>query len=247
MSAQAQFLPTVQYNDYYFQVPNLRFFKYDGAWHGLDYQFGSGTSLGLPLPATDTMYQYDPWVDKEYELHGAVQVATKAVEDTETPLMLSLYMNMGGEELEKISCVVKIEPPAEPNVEDRFELFTYEDRQFFLEYVKTEGFSQMTEDDISSVLTGKSFGMRNNFGGDDLGNHTIAFNNDGSVDARYTYNGEEYSMYESWKTEGGMVIMEHTNAEGKVYTYNFEVYRFDDARILLLCYENDCSMVLTTK
>ena len=109
LAAQGQFLASIQYGDNYFMTPNLRFFKYDGAWHGLDYQWGSGgSSLGLPLPATDMLYKYDPWVEKDYELHGAVQVPVKAVEDKETPMVLRFDFSKGNNNYDQVKCNVEI-------------------------------------------------------------------------------------------------------------------------------------------
>ena len=65
----------------------------------------------------------------------------------------------------------------------------------------------MTEDEILSVLNGKTFSMRNNYGGDNNGIHSITFFEDGSLDASYTYDGEQYTMYDSWRVENGNVIV----------------------------------------
>lgn len=241
LPAQAQFLPTVQYQDHYFSFPNLRFFKYDGQWHGLDYQWGDGTSLGLPLPATDMLYKYDPWVEKEYTLHGAIQVATKAVEDTANPLILHLFLDMGEGAPDRVKCEVTMEPPAEATEADRLLTFSYEDREFFKTYVQE--LTPMTEDEIRAVLTGKTFKMRNNYGGDGDGTHTISFLDGGQLDARYTFDGEEFTMYDAWRIESGNVIVVTPGGEEKILT----PYQFDATRYLLMHMEErgDYSMVLT--
>lgn len=243
LSAQGQFLPSVEYGEHYFTTPNLRFFKYDGAWHGLDYQWGTGTSIGLPLPATDMMYKYDPWVEKDYELHGAVQVATKAVEDTETPLILRLDFSMGGDAYERVECIVEIEPPAELTPDDRLLTFTYEDREFFKEYVAD--LTPMTEDEILSVLNSNTFSMRNNYGGDNNGIHSITFFEDGSLDATYTYENEQYTMYDKWRVENNTVIVVTPDGKEIILT----PYQYDETRYLLieLGQWGDSSMVLTVE
>ncbi len=250
LSAQGQFLASVQYGENHFMTPNLRFFKYDGAWHGLDYQWGSESSIGLPLPATDMLYKYDPWVEKDYEMHGAVLVATKAVDDTETPLILNFNFAQGGEEYSEIKCLVKIEPPKEVTPDDRLLTFSYEDREFFKEYVADK--TPMTEDEILSVIKGKTFSMRNNYGGDNKGIHSITFFEDGSLDAKYTYEGKENTMYDSWTVKNGTVVVtkSFTDTSGKTNTseYALTPYKYDETRFLLLQMgKGDNSMVLTVK
>jgi len=248
LTAQGQFLVSAEYDGHYFMTPNLRFFKYDGAWHGLDYQ--GAPAVGLPLPATDMFYEYDPWVEKDYELHGAVQVAKKAVEDTETPLYFRLDFAMGGNETERVECMVEIEAPAEPTPDDRLLTFSYEDREFFKEYVA--GLTPMTEEEILSVLSGSTFSMRNNYGGDNNGIHTITFFEDGSLDANYTYEGELYTMFESWTSKDGCIILTNsytsTTGEQKTSEYLLTPYRYDDSRYLLMQMDRgDYSMVLTVE
>lgn len=141
----------------------------------------------------------------------------------------------------------RIEEAAEATPDERLLTFSYEDREFFKEYVKT--LSPMAADEVSALLTGNTFKMRNNYGGDEDGTHTITFFEEGKLDANYTYEGEVYSMYESWQLEDSAVIMQHsfknTSGEMKTLDYMFEIYRYDDTRVLMICYDSDASMVLT--
>ena len=102
----------------------------------------------------------------------------------------------------------------------------------------------MTEDEILSVLNGNTFSMRNNYGGDNNGIHSITFFEDGSLDASYTYEGEQYTMYDSWRVESGNVIVKNGDSE-KVLT----PYQYDETRYLLieLGQLGDSSMVLTVE
>lgn len=250
LTAQGQFLASVQFGDHFFMTPNLRFFKYDGVWHGLDYQWGTGTSIGLPLPATDMMYEYDPWVKKDYELHGAIQVATKAVEDTETSLILRFHFTENGKSDEQTNCIVEIEPPAELTPDDRLLTLSYEDRAFFKEYVQT--LTPMTEDEIRTVLVDNTFKMRNNYGGDGDGTHSIKFYADGSLDADYLgSDGQTYTMFESWTIKDGAVVLTHsftnTYGEQKTSEYILTPYQYDNSRYLLIHNDGDYSMVLTVE
>lgn len=246
MDAVTQFASSIKYGDTYFSTPNLRFFKYDGAWHGLAYYWGNGTSIGLNLPATDSYHQHDPFVEKYYELHGAVQVANKAVEDKETELILQLFLDQGNEKQDKYSLTVNIEPPKEKSPEERLLTFSYEDREFFKEYVADR--TPMTEDAILSVIKGNTFEMKNNY----LGNHTITFNDDGSVDAKYTYEGKEYVMYDTWAIKDGYVVLTHsftdTYGNPKTSEYKLTPYQYDTSRYLLMHMDmGDYSMVITAK
>lgn len=250
LPAQGQFLASVQYGEHYFMTPNLRFFKYDGAWHGLDYQWGSQGAVGLPLPASDVFYKYDPWVEKDYELHGAVQVPKKAIEDAEYPLVFRFHFSVNGDASEKLEHLIKIEAPAEPTADERLLSFTYEDREFFKEYVAE--LTPMTEDEILSVLKGASFSMRNNYGSENNGVHSITFFEDGTLDAGYTYEGGHYTMYESWVIKDGAVVLSHsytsTSGEEKTSEYILTPYQYDDTRYLLMQMDSgDYSMVLTTE
>ena len=242
LNATASFMPIVEYGKETFLSPCVRFLKYDGDWRGLDYH---ETPIGVPLPATDTFYKYDPYAEKDYELHGAVQVPLKAFEDTETPLTLVLQFG----ENDKIKCTTNIEPAPEPTEEERLYTFTYEDREFFKEYVAD--LTPMTEDEIASVITGNTFNMRNNHGIDFGKYHSITFYEDGKLDAKYTYEGEEYIMYESWEIKDGSVVLTNsfTNNMGEYTTTDYQLtpYQYDDTRYLLMDMNSDNSMVLITK
>ena len=124
----------------------------------------------------------------------------------------------------------------------RLQLFTYDDREYFKEYV--QNMEPMSADAIQAVLSDAAFSMRNNYGGDGDGTHTITFQADGTVNSLYTYQGEERSMYESWRMENGSVVCTQAGKSGPVDRY-FTPYQFDETRYLLIDTEDDYSMVLT--
>ena len=126
--------------------------------------------------------------------------------------------------------------------EERFQRFNYYDRKILAETVPSSGKTPMTADAIHSALDEKTFSMRNNYGGDVDGTHTITFYANGSLDAKYTYEGKEYTMYESWKVVDGAVVMKKDTSER-----TFDAYEFDNGRILLIGrgYDADSSMILT--
>lgn len=132
--------------------------------------------------------------------------------------------------------------------EERFQRFNYYDRKILTMTMPTSGIEPMSADDIQAVLTDATFSMRNNYGGDGNGTHTITFHADGTLDAKYTSKGQEYSMYESWKMEDGSVVCTHsfTNTYGEYKTVDryFTAYQVDKA-YLLIDTEGDYSMVLT--
>lgn len=138
--------------------------------------------------------------------------------------------------------ITAVEESAQGNADERLLTFNYEDREFFKEYVAD--LTPMTEDEILSVLNGNTFSMRNNYGGDNNGIHSITFFEDGSLDASYTYEGEQYTMYDSWRVESGNVIVKNGDSE-KVLT----PYQYDETRYLLieLGQLGDSSMVLTVE
>lgn len=106
----------------------------------------------------------------------------------------------------------------------------------------------MSGDAIKALLTDATFSMRNNYGGDGDGTHTITFHGNGTVDASYTYEGAEYSMYEAWRMEGDSVVCTHSytnNGEQKMADYYFTPYQYDETRYLLLDQNGDYSMILT--
>lgn len=107
----------------------------------------------------------------------------------------------------------------------------------------------MSSDAIEALLADTTFSMRNNYGGDGDGTHTITFHADGTLDASYTYEGAEYSMYEAWRMEGDSVVCTHSYAssgEQKTTDYYFTPYQYDETRYLLLDQNGDYSMALTT-
>ena len=137
--------------------------------------------------------------------------------------------------------IIAAEESTQGNADERLLTFSYEDREFFKEYVAD--LTPMTEDEILSVLNGKTFSMRNNYGGDNDGIHSITFFEDGSLDARYTSKGEQYTMFDSWRVENGNIIVKHGDYE-EVLT----PYQYDDTRYLLMQMDRgDYSMVLTVE
>ena len=106
----------------------------------------------------------------------------------------------------------------------------------------------MSGDAVEALLTDATFSMRNNYGGDGDGTHIITFHVDGTVDASYTYEGAEYSMYEAWRMEGDSVVCTHSytsSGEQKTTDYYFTPYQYDETRYLLLDQNGDYSMALT--
>lgn len=146
--------------------------------------------------------------------------------------------------------IIAVDEPTQGSADERLLTFSYEDREFFKEYVAN--LTPMTEDEILSVLNGKTFSMRNNYGGDNNGIHSITFFEDGSLDASYTYEGKVYTMYESWTIRDGAVVLTHTftNTSNKEVTseYILTPYQYDDTRYLLMQMDiGDYSMVLTVE
>ena len=134
--------------------------------------------------------------------------------------------------------------------EERFQRFNYYDRMILATTIPDSGIEPMSGEAAEALLTDATFSMRNNYGGDGDGTHTITFYGDGTVDAKYIYDGEEYSMYESWRMEGDSVVCTHSytkNGEQKTIDYYFTPYQYDATRYLLLTQNDiyDCSMVLT--
>lgn len=137
--------------------------------------------------------------------------------------------------------IIAVEESAQGNADERLLTFNYEDREFFKEYVAN--LTPMTEVEIVDVLNDNTFSMRNNYGGDNNGIHSITFYKDGSLDASYTYEGKQYTMYDSWRVESGNVIVKHGDYE-EVLT----PYQYDDTRYLLMQMDmGDYSMVLTVE
>lgn len=140
------------------------------------------------------------------------------------------------------SMLIELDDYKNCGIEARMHFFTYDDREYFKEYIQS--MEPMTGDEIQAILTDTTFSMRNNYGSDGDGIHTIAFHADGTVDSLYTYQGEEHSMYESWRMENGSVVCTQAGKSGPVDHY-FTPYQFDETRYLLIDTEGDYSMVLT--
>lgn len=133
-------------------------------------------------------------------------------------------------------------------IEERFQRFNYYDRTILQNTIADSGLEVMSGDAVKALLTDATFAMRNNYGGDGDGTHTITFHEDGTVDASYTYEGAEYSMYEAWRMEGDSVVCTHSytsSGEQKTTDYYFTPYQYDETRYLLLAQNGDYSMVLT--
>ena len=133
-------------------------------------------------------------------------------------------------------------------IEERFQRFNYYDRTILQNTIADSGFEVMSGDAMKAILMDTTFSMRNNYGGDGDGTHTITFNGDGTVDASYTYEGAEYSMYEAWRMEGDSVVCTHSytsNGAQKTTDYYFTPYQYDGTRYLLLAQNGDYSMILT--
>lgn len=246
MPAKTSFLPSVSYGDYTFAEKFLTFVYYDASWHGLTYQ---NTAYGMLLPSLSS-YEYDPFVDRgTYLLHGAVQVPLQAAEDTGTPMILSLRIDREDGTQTYAATEVRYEPPKAPVPDERLLTFTYEDREFFKEYV--QGLEPMAEEAVRTALTDVTFSMRNNYGGDGDGTHTITFFGDGTLDATYEYEGARYSMFESWRIEDGKVVLTHTatmnTGETRTTDTLLTPYQYDETRYLLIDEVGDYSMVLTAQ
>ncbi len=137
--------------------------------------------------------------------------------------------------------------------EERFQRFDYYDRKILAQTMPSSGCEVMDADAIHAALDDRTFSMRNNYGGDEDGTHTITFRADGTLDANYTYEGEQYSMYEGWEVTDGSVVLTHrftgSTGEEKTSAKTFTAYRYDDTRILLIGngMDADSSMVLTVR
>lgn len=144
--------------------------------------------------------------------------------------------------------IIAVEDSAQGSADERLLTFNYEDREFFKEYVAD--LTPMTEDEISNALTDNTFKMRNNYGGDVDGTHSITFYADGSLDADYLgSDGQQYTMFEFWTIRDGAVVLTHsftnTYGEQKTSEYILTPYQYDNTRYLLIHNDGDYSMVLT--
>ena len=145
--------------------------------------------------------------------------------------------------------IIAMEEPEKSVPDERLLTFTYEDREFFKEYV--QGLEPMAEEAVRTALTDVTFSMRNNYGGDGDGTHTITFFGDGTLDATYEYEGARYSMFESWRIEDGKVVLTHTatmnTGETRTTDTRLTPYQYDETRYLLIDEVGDYSMVLTAQ
>ena len=189
--------------------------SYEGAWN---VQIGDDDYLKVVYFAEGTdLSWYEQFTGKPYEV-------------TISALL---------EEGKYYDAVIVADPVLDVTHEERFQRFSYHDRCYYKTFVQDQ--TPMTEEEIRTALSGKTFAMRNNYGGDNNGNHTITFYENGSLDAGYTYEGEPYVMYETWSTADGKVVVINPNGYETVLT----PYLFDETRILLMDMERDASMILT--
>lgn len=147
----------------------------------------------------------------------------------------------------KIQTVNSMKYPSR-ELKSELQRFDYYDRTILQNTISESGLEVMSGDAIKALLTDATFSMRNNYGGDGDGTHTITFHGNGTVDASYTYEGAEYSMYEAWRMEGDSVVCTHSytnNGEQKMADYYFTPYQYDETRYLLLDQNGDYSMILT--
>ena len=73
----------------------------------------------------------------------------------------------------------------------------------------------------------------------------MTFLEDGTMDAKYTYNDTEYVMYDAWRVEEGTVVLSKTD-DGEVSEYRMVPYQHNDAYIFV-CGDGDfcdCTMLL---
>lgn len=191
--------------------------SYEGAWN---VQIGDDNYLKVVYFTEDTdLSWYEQFTGKPYEV-------------TISALL---------EEGKYYDATIVADPVLDATHEERFQRFNYHDRVYYKTFVQE--LIPMTEEETGTALTGNTFTMRNNYGGDNNGNHTVTFFDDGTMDAGYTYEGESYTMYDSWRIEGGNVIVGNPNGYEEILT----PYRFDETRILLMNMDprGDTSMILT--
>lgn len=198
-----------------------------------------GNALSISFLNSEPELVYSPRPEDESAKETTYQYCTELIQsDTrdEAAMARSLMAELGD-----------YKDSAELSMEWRLQFFTYEDREFFRDYVAN--LEPMSGDAAAALLTDATFSMRNNYGGDGDGTHTITFHGDGTLDANYLYDGQEYSMYESWRMENGTVVCTHTgtNTTGETKTVNrvFTPYQYDETRYLLIDFNGDSSMVLT--
>jgi len=144
------------------------------------------------------------------------------------------------------------DPILDATDDQRLARFNYYDRAYY--GYQAASMTPMSGDAIEALLADTTFSMRNNYGGDGDGTHTITFHADGTLDATYMgSDGKEYSMYQSWRIENGSVVCTNSftnlNGEAKTVDTSFTPYQFDETRYLLIDAvgdKSDKAMVLTT-
>ena len=147
-----------------------------------------------------------------------------------------------------LDAVIVEDPILDVTDEEKLERFSYYDREYFKEKVCT--MKAMDSESIQSLLSNKTFYMRNNYyREDDNESHTITFYADGTMDAKITSDGKMYSMYEAWRIENGKVICTQRGANDKNYVVDrvFTPYQFNETTYLLIDEPGDYSMVLKNK
>ena len=120
----------------------------------------------------------------------------------------------------------------------RLRWFTYDDREFFKN--DASGLTPVSAEDITTVLSGNTFVTRSKYS-----ERNMTFLEDGTMDAKYTYNDTEYVMYDAWRVEEGTVVLSKTD-DGEVSEYRMVPYQHNDAYIFV-CSDGefcDCSMLL---
>lgn len=191
--------------------------SYEGAWN---VQIGEDNFLKVIYFAEGTdLSWYEQFTGKPYEV------------------TISALLDEG----KYFDAAIVADPVLDATHEERFQRFNYHDRVFYKTFVQE--LTPMTEEEVRTALTGNTFAMRNNYGGDNNGNHTVTFFDGGAMDAGYTYEGEPYTMYDSWRIEGGNVIVGNPNGNEEILT----PYLIDETWILLMNMDprGDTSMVLT--
>ena len=147
-----------------------------------------------------------------------------------------------------LDAVIVEDPILDVTDEEKLERFSYYDREYFKEKVCT--MKAMDSESIQSLLSNKTFYMRNNYyREDDNEPHTITFYADGTMDAKITSDGKVYSMYEAWRIENGKVICTQRGANDENYVVDrvFTPYQFNETTYLLIDEPGDYSMVLKNK
>lgn len=150
--------------------------SYEGAWN---IQIGDSSYLGLVYFAEGVDLSGFNEEHNAGSDGNAVTISTKRIDGN--------YHD---------ATIIAVEETKESSTNERLLTFNYEDREFFKEYVTD--LTPMTEDSISAVLNGNTFSMRNNFGSDNNGIHTITFHEDEGL---YSENGAVFAAVRDWFLE----------------------------------------------